>query len=76
MPSVGLIVEGMYDEAALTELVRKCFVTDVEIICRECGGGPQLMRKFPGFLKEFEHVNAGIPVDKAIVIRDADQKIP
>jgi hypothetical protein len=34
------------------------------------------MKLFPGLLREFEHVNAGLPVDKGIVIRDADQKIP
>ena len=76
MLSVGLIVEGIYDEAALTEFVRKCLSPEVRVICRQCGGAPQLMRKFPGFLKEFEDVNAGVPVDKAIVVRDADHKIP
>src|SRR5262245_52678357 len=76
MPSVGLIVEGIYDEAALTELVQKCISPEVDIICRPCGGVPQLMKLFPGFLKEFEHANAGLPVDKGIVIRDADQKDP
>jgi hypothetical protein len=34
------------------------------------------MKLFPVLLREFEHVNAGLPVDKSIVIRDADQKIP
>ena len=76
MPSIGLIVEGIYDEAALTEFVRKCLSTEVTVVCRPCAGVPQLMKLFPGFLKEFEHVNAGLPVDKGIVIRDADQKIP
>jgi len=32
------------------------------------------MKKFPGFLEHFRHVNAGFPVDKAIVVRDADHK--
>jgi hypothetical protein len=76
MQLVGLIVEGIYDEAALTEFVRKCLSTEVNVICRPCGGVPQLMKLFPGFLKEFEHVNSGLPVDKGIVIRDADQKTP
>ena len=76
MPSIGLIVEGIYDEAALTEFVRKCLSTEVTVVCRPCAGVPQLMKLFPGSLKEFEHVNAGLPVDKGIVIRDADQKIP
>jgi hypothetical protein len=76
MLSIGLIVEGIYDEAALTELARKCSQSEVKVICRPCGGVPQLMKLFPGFLKEFEHVNTGRPVDKAIVVRDADHKIP
>jgi hypothetical protein len=34
------------------------------------------MKKFPGFLKEFQYVNASLPVDKAIIIRDADYRNP
>ena len=56
MHSVGVIVEGIYDEAALTEFVQKCLATEVNVICRVCGGAPQLMRKFPGFLEHFRHV--------------------
>jgi hypothetical protein len=74
MTSIGLIVEGDYDEAALTEFVRKCLSTEVNVICRPCGGAPQLMKKFPGFLDYFRRVNAGFPVDRAIVVRDADHK--
>jgi len=76
MVSVGLIVEGDYDEAALTEFVRQCLSPEVNVICRRCGGAPQLMKKFPGFLEHFRHVNAGFPVEKAIVVRDADRKNP
>lgn len=76
MASVGLIVEGIYDEAALTELVRKCAASEVQVICRPCGSATQLMKKFPGFLESFRHAIAGVPVDKAIVVRDADHKNP
>ncbi len=76
MPLVGLIVEGSYDEAALSELVLKCFLAEVRVICRQCGNAFQLMKTFPGFLEDFRQVNHGLPVDKAIVIRDADQKNP
>ncbi|MBM4296991.1 MAG: DUF4276 family protein [Deltaproteobacteria bacterium] len=76
MSCVGLIVEGTYDEAALTEFVRKCVPAEVDVICRPCGSAIQLMKKFPGFLESFRHVNAGLPVDNAIVVRDADHKRP
>jgi len=76
MLSVGLIVEGIYDEAALMELVRKCAPSEVHVICRPCGSGIQVMKKFPGFLESFRRVNKGLAVDCAIVIRDADQKNP
>ena len=76
MVLVGLVVEGSYDEAALSELVRKCASSETSVICRQCGNAFQLMKKFPGFLEDFRHVNHGLPVDKAIVIRDADHKNP
>lgn len=74
MSAIGLIVEGIYDEAALTELIQKCATSEVDVICRPCGSAIQLMRKFPGFLESFRHVKEGSPVDNAIVIRDADHK--
>lgn len=76
MLSLGLIVEGSYDEAALSEFVRQCAPSESNVICRQCGNAIQLMRKFPAFLEDFRHVNHGLPVDKAIVIRDADHKDP
>ncbi len=76
MVSVGLVVEGVYDEAALAEFARKCVSPEVKIVCRPCGNAFQLMKKFPGFFEDFRHVNQGSPVDKAIVIRDADQQNP
>lgn len=76
MLTVGLVVEGFDDEAAIGELVQKCASPEVQVICRRCGPAPQLMKKFPGFLEEFRHVKDGSPIDKAIVIRDADQKNP
>lgn len=72
----GLIVEGTYDEAALTELVQQCVSSEVGVISRRCGNRVQLMRKFPAFLEEFRHAKEGSPVDKALVVRDADHKNP
>jgi hypothetical protein len=68
----GLIVEGTYDEAVFSELVRKIVSPKVELVVRPCGGVPQLMKRSPGFLREFEHVIQGRPVDKALVIRDCN----
>jgi Domain of unknown function (DUF4276) len=76
MLCIGLVVEGIYDEAALTEFVRKSVEPDVRVICRPCGNAIQLMKKFPAFLEEFRHAKDGAPVDKGLVIRDADGKNP
>lgn len=76
MLCLGLIVEGVYDEAVLTELVRKSVSSEVGVISRRCGSRVQLVRKFPAFLEEFRHAKNGAPVDKALVIRDADRKNP
>ena len=76
MLTVGLVVEGFYDEAVLKELIQKCTASDVDIICRPCGNAPQLLKQFPGFLEEFRHAKQGSHVDKAVVIRDADRKNP
>ena len=74
MPVYGIVIEGNYDEVALTELIKKCLSSDVEIIPRPCGGKDRLMNKFPGFLELFRYANQGGHVDKVLVIRDADNK--
>jgi hypothetical protein len=74
MPTFGLVVEGEYDEAALTELIRKCSVGYTEIVARLCGGS--IMNKFPGLLEGFRYAKQGTHVDKALVIRDANGKDP
>jgi hypothetical protein len=76
MRTFGLIVEGVYDEAVLTELIRKCGSSDAEVISRVCGPKGSLMSRFPGFLEEFRYVKRGSHVDKALVVRDADGKAP
>jgi hypothetical protein len=74
MPTFGLVVEGKYDEAALTELIRKCVAAHTEIVPRLCSGS--IMNKFPTMLEDFRHVKQGTHVDKALVIRDANGKDP
>ncbi len=76
MLTFGLVVEGFYDEAALKEIIQKCSISEVEVISRRCGDKAQLMRKFPGILENFRHIKQGANVDKALVVRDADNKQP
>jgi hypothetical protein len=76
MATYGIVIEGSYDSAAIVEIIKKCLSSEIEIIQRPCGSKSQLMRKFPGFLKEFCYVKEGTHVDKAFVIRDADTKDP
>ncbi|MBI3080363.1 MAG: hypothetical protein HYY89_03145 [candidate division NC10 bacterium] len=76
MPTFGLVVEGTYDEAALRELIQKCSPEEVEVIGRPCGGKAGLMRKFSGHLEGFRHIKEGTNLDKALVVRDADNKDP
>jgi hypothetical protein len=76
MLTLGVIVEGVFDAAALPELIRKCFTDDIHIEARVCGSASRLMQRGQGFLEEFRHVMQGSPVDKALIIRDADGKDP
>ena len=76
MATYGIVVEGPYDEAALEEMIKKCLSNEIEIITRPCGGKNQLMKRFRGFLESFRHEKQGSPVDKALVICDADNRDP
>ena len=76
MPTYGLIVEGEYDAAALTELIRRCAAGNIQVIPRQCAQKGSLMKKFPAYLQELHWANQGQAVDKALVIRDTDSKNP
>lgn len=76
MRTIGLIVEGVFDEAALPELVKRCSAVATTVIPRPCGGKKKLFSKFRGYLEEFCHVKEGSSVDKALVVFDADHKDP
>ena len=75
-PTFGLVVEGVYDEAALPELIQKCIAVHPEVVARPCGGSISILNKFPGLLEGFRHVKQGTHVDKALVIRDSNGKDP
>lgn len=74
--SYGLVVEGAYDEPVYVELIRRIISPSVEVVMRTAGGVPQLRKLFPTLLKDLEHARGGGPVDKVLVIRDADNKDP
>ena len=76
MLTFGIIVEGVFDAAALPELIRKCCTDDIHIEARVCRSASQLMRSGLSFLEEFRYVVQGSSVDKALIIRDADSKDP
>ncbi|MEW6409067.1 MAG: DUF4276 family protein [Nitrospirota bacterium] len=76
MTLYGIIVEGNYDKAAFKEIIKKCILSDIKIISRPCGGKDHLMKSFPGHLKSFCYEKQGSHIDKALVIRDADNRDP
>jgi hypothetical protein len=76
MLTIGIIVEGPSDAVAFPELIRKCIGDDIEVIARPCNSKSQLISKFLGILEEFRRVKQGMPVDIALIIRDADNKEP
>lgn len=69
--SIGLIVEGPYDEAILERLVPRLVpVAKPNLVIRRCGGVNSLLRNFAALLRDLEHFVTGRPVEKAMVIRD------
>lgn len=74
MPTFGLIVEGVSDEKALPEIIQKIAGGDIEFIVRPIAATGKFVTMFPAFLQEFEKLN--IRIDKALVIRDADNRDP
>ena len=77
MATYGLIVEGVYDKEILEEFILRCSNDETErsdmgIETRICGNGPQVLKQFPGFLKEFRFNYPEIR--KAFVVRDSDGK--
>ena len=79
MSTYGLIVEGVYDKEVLEEFILRCSSvetarSDMEIQTRICGNGPQVLKQFPGFLKELQFNYPEIR--KAFVVRDSDGKNP
>ena len=70
MFTIGIVVEGVYDEQVISTLVEKIFQEGCRCLGRPTGGIPNLMKRFPGFLEEFRFK----AVHKALIVRDAHGK--
>jgi hypothetical protein len=71
------VLEGTYDTAIFTELLPRVCGADIEIASPiEANGSGRLMKRFPVWLKRFEHITPAGPVDRALVIRDANGRNP
>ena len=73
--SYGLVIEGSYDQVIYPKLLEKIRGRALPTYTRPCYGVEELKRSFPGLLRELEGAHHDNPVDKALVIRDADSKI-
>lgn len=69
--SFGIIVEGQYDAHFYPALIETILVSKPRIQIRQAGG-KSLASKFPGLLHSFKYSIDGGPVERAIVIKDAD----
>jgi hypothetical protein len=71
MPTIGLIVDGLFDQKAITALVNRQR-PKAAVRARQCGGGRN-HAKAVGILREFEHRRL---VDFAIWVTDAEDEEP
>lgn len=72
--SYGLVIEGVYDAAAYSELIQKIVENKVAIHVRVARGVTVLMSRMVAFLRDLENVQNGKPVEKVLVIRDSGGK--
>src|ERR1700745_2682828 len=71
MPTIGLIVDGLFDYKAITALVRRTR-PGIVVKPRQCGGGRNNSKAI-GLLKIFEHERL---IDFAIWVTDAENDDP
>jgi hypothetical protein len=71
MNTIGLIVEGIYDEAVYPILLRRCR-SGVSPVTRVCKG--PVIGKFSSLVAELDRSRR--PIEKVIVVSDADGRKP
>jgi hypothetical protein len=74
--SYGIIVEGDFDRVVFRELICKIRGEVLPVRPRISGGIPKLKKNFPALLGDLEYAHNGRPVDRVLVIRDADGGTP
>jgi hypothetical protein len=70
MPTVGLIVEGMYDEAAIPVLLKRCRGR-VRVVTRKCKGS--VAGRLAGIVAELER---SYKLERVLIMCDADGQQP
>ena len=70
MPTIGLIVEGEYDEAVIPVFVKRCR-HGVNVVTRKCRGS--VVGRFAGIVTELDRASR---IEKILVISDADGQNP
>jgi hypothetical protein len=70
MPTIGLVVEGIYDEAAIPALVKRCH-NRATVITRKCKGS--VTGRLVGIVTELER---SCKPERVLVISDADGERP
>ncbi len=74
--SYGIVVEGDFDKAVFSELIRRIRGEALPVRSRVSGGVAKLKKNFPALLADLEYAHNGGPVDRVLVIRDADGGTP
>lgn len=70
MPTIGLIVEGAYDEAAIPVLVKRCR-PNAKVIIRKCRGS--VTGRLAGIVVELGRTRG---IERIVVVSDADGEEP
>jgi hypothetical protein len=71
VPVFGLVGAGAYDVSVLKILLQRLRPDVRDVETRQCGNDARVTTTFRNVLRGFRYANNGVPVDKAIVVRDA-----
>jgi hypothetical protein len=70
MPTIGLVVEGAYDEAAIPVFARRCR-KGVKVVTRRCRG--PVIGRFPGIVAE---IHRSYRPERILIVCDGDGRDP